>query len=539
MTTQHDPSLPDDAAAARDLTAEAEGDVVVPEGEAPALDEQVENLTLEADVEEAEGEILLDPAILDLPEPPVEASVGQESPADVVDRLRQAAQARLAHPRRFRVSQLKGLRRLLEEETEAICQALAQDLGKPATEARMTEVQSVVAEIEHALLHLTDWMEPTSVKVPLAFQPASARIEARPLGMVLVIAPWNYPVQLLLAPLVGALAAGNTVVLKPSEKVPAVSELMARLIPQYLDPRAVAVVQGGADAVQGLLEQTFDHIFYTGGERVGKIVYRAAAEKLTPVTLELGGKSPCVVADGRNWGTIARRIAWGKFTNAGQTCVAPDYILAVGQGVQARLEKHLPQIIREFYGEDPQQSKDYGRMVSTEHAQHVADLLERTVAAGARVVSGGRVDVAQRYIEPTVLADVPVDSAIMSEEIFGPVLPILRVDTFDEAVEFINERPHPLAAYLFTDRFRVHRSFEERVTAGGMGFDACLVQLALPTLPFGGVGASGLGAYHGKAGFDTFSQQRPAFTKTDQVDTLRVAYPPYNWAKRQAIKHLL
>ena len=332
--------------------------------------------------------------------------------------------------------------------------------------------------------------------------------------------------------------------LKPSEKAPATSALIGRLIPQYLDPRAVAVVQGGAEEVQALLAERFDHIFYTGGERVGRIVYEAAAKQLTPVTLELGGKSPCVVADGRNWSAIARRIAFGKFTNAGQTCVAPDYVLAVGEETQRQLEKHLPKAIEEFYGADPQQSPDYGRMVNAEHLERTVALLEDALTGGdgrapARLVHGGRADVADRFLEPTVLSDVPADSALMAEEIFGPILPIIRVDTFEEAVEFITSRPHPLAAYLFTDKHRYHRAFEERVTAGGMAFDVALLQVGLASLPFGGVGPSGMGSYHGRAGFETFSQLRPALTKTDQVDTLRMVYPPYTWAKRQALKRLL
>ncbi len=496
-----------------------------------------EDITLLEDLEDSEGRP--DPAVLALPVPPPEAAVGQESPAAAVGRMRQAAQARLAHPRRHRVEQLKGLRRMLDEQAEVICAALKQDLGKSTTEAMVTEVQVTRSEVEHALLHLTDWMEPESVKVPLALQPASAKVERRPLGAVLVIAPWNYPVQLLLGPLVGAVAGGNTVVLKPSEKAPATAELLARIIPEYLDPQSVAVVQGAARTVTELLEQRFDHIFYTGGEKVGRIVYEAAAKQLTPVTLELGGKSPCVVTESRQWATVARRIAYGKFTNAGQTCVAPDYVLAVGEQTRQALEKHLPQVIREFYGADPAQSADYGRLISVEHAERLAGLLQDALDGGARLVCGGAVDVEGKYMEPTVLADVDPDSAVMSEEIFGPILPILRVEGFEEAIEFITARPHPLAAYLFTDRHRYAKAFQERVTAGGMALDACLIQLALPTLPFGGVGASGMGNYHGRAGFETFTQARPVMTKTDQVDTLRMAYPPYGWMKRQALRRML
>lgn len=461
--------------------------------------------------------------------------------ASIVDSLRGTARSRMTHGRKYRIEGLKALRRMIDERSHRISLALREDLGKSESEAMATEIGVVKSEIDHALLHLTDWMEPTSVKVPLAFQPASANVEPRPLGTVLIIAPWNYPFQLAINPLVGAIAAGNTVLLKPSEKAPATSRVIAELAEEYLDSRTVRVIEGGADVVTEALKQRFDHIFYTGGERVGRIVYEAAAKHLTPVTLELGGKSPCVVSDGRNWQTIARRIAFGKFTNAGQTCVAPDYVLAIGARAQRELEKRLPAVIAEFYGANPAASKDYGRLVDTAQAERLQSLLNDALTGDrpARLVHGGTVDVAARYMEPTVLADVDPDSELMQEEIFGPILPILRVDTFDEAIAFITERPHPLAAYLFTDRHRYHRAFQDQVTAGGLGFDVALLHAGLQTLPFGGVGPSGMGNYHGEASFRTFSQMRPSLTKSDQVDTLRVAYPPYTWPKRQAIKRLL
>ncbi|WFP16734.1 aldehyde dehydrogenase family protein [Citricoccus muralis] len=465
----------------------------------------------------------------------------REKIAPIVASLRDTARSRATHSRRFRVEGLKALRRMLDEQSHRIALALREDLGKSETEALATEIGVVKSEVDHTLLHLTDWMEPTPVKVPLAFQPASAQVAPRPLGTVLIIAPWNYPFQLAINPLVGAIAAGNTVVVKPSEKAPATSKVIAELVEEYVDPRAVRVVEGGAEAVTELLEQRFDHIFYTGGERVGRIVYEAAAKQLTPVTLELGGKSPCVVSDGRNWQTIARRIVFGKFTNAGQTCVAPDYVLAVGARSERELEKRVPEVISEFYGTNPEASKDYARLVDVAQAERLEALLQGALSGPnpARLVSGGRVDAASRYMEPTVLADVDPDSELMQEEIFGPILPIIRVDTFDEAIAFITERPHPLAAYLFTDRHRYHKAFQEQVTAGGLGFDVALLHAGLHTLPFGGVGPSGMGSYHGEASFRTFSQMRPSLTKSDQVDTLRMAYPPYTWPKRQAIKRLM
>ncbi|MDO5633480.1 MAG: aldehyde dehydrogenase family protein [Micrococcus sp.] len=462
-----------------------------------------------------------------------------EKPSDAVVRVRAAARSRAAHPRRMRVHQLKALRRLLEENEQRILDALAADLGKSPIEALLTEIMSVRQEVDHALLHLTDWMDRRPAKLPLALRPAHAEVQARPKGLVLIIGAWNYPVQLLLAPLVGALAAGNTVVLSPSEKASATSTLLRELLPQYLDSALIAVVEGGKDCNTELLTHPWDHILYTGGERVGRIVYEAAAKTLSPVTLELGGKSPVVVTPSRNATAMARRIAWGKFTNAGQTCVAPDYILAVGEEAERELLTHLPRAITEFYGEDPQASNDYGRLISTEHAQRLKDMLDDAVAHGARVIAGGRVDPVQRYMAPTVVADVAPDSPLMAEEIFGPILPILRVDHFQEALDFITDRPHPLAAYLFTDRPRYRRAFEDQVSAGVVSTDVTLVHAGITTLPFGGIGASGMGAYHGIYGFETFSHLRPALTKSDQVDTLKAVYPPYGWLKRRTIPKML
>ncbi|WP_414601893.1 aldehyde dehydrogenase family protein [Micrococcus sp.] len=467
------------------------------------------------------------------------AGARPEEPDAAVERLRAAARSRAAHPRKVRIRQLKGLKRMLEENEQRLLDALAKDLHKSPTEARLTEIGTVRAEIDHAVLHLTDWMDPRPAKVPLALQPASAHVRARPKGMVLVIGAWNYPVQLLLGPLVPALAAGNTVVVSPSEKAPATARALQELLPQYLDPALISVVSGGRDCVQALLAHPWDHILYTGGERVGRIVYEAAAKTLSPVTLELGGKSPTVVTPSRNATAMARRIAFGKFTNAGQTCVAPDYVLAVGEVAHRQLLEHLPTAIREFYGEDPSASADYGRLVSAEHTRRLVDMLEEDVRAGARVVVGGRADVAGRYLEPTVVDGVRPEGALMREELFGPVLPILRVDTFQEALDFIADRPHPLAAYLFTDSLRYHRAFEDQVQAGAVSTDVTLIHAGMVTLPFGGVGPSGIGAYHGQAGFDTFSHLRPALTKSDQVDTLKAVYPPHGWLKRKTIPRML
>ncbi|WP_104167487.1 aldehyde dehydrogenase family protein [Arthrobacter sp. SX1312] len=438
----------------------------------------------------------------------------------------------VTRPAAWRRGQLSALRRLLSERADDLTTALEEDLGKSRTEAFLAEVASVRAEVDFALKHLDRWMVPEKVGVPAGLLPARAWTQARPLGVVLIIGPWNYPAQLVLAPLVGALAAGNAAVLKPSELAGATSRTLARLVPEYLDPEAVTVVEGGVEASTALLGQPFDHIFYTGGERVGRIVMRAAAEHLTPVTLELGGKSPAVVVGG-DLRAAARRIALGKFMNAGQTCVAPDYILTTPDAAP-ELAAALADTVRDFYGSDPLTSRDYGRIINEHHFDRLVGLL-----ADGTVVSGGRHERAERYIEPTILRDVDPSSALMQEEIFGPLLPILEVEDLDEAIRFIGARPHPLAAYLFSDRDEHLRGFRERVQAGGIAHNVCTIQVAVPGLPFGGVGASGTGSYHGRQSFLTFSHLQPVISKPTGVDTLRLAYPPFGPIKRKLLRRLL
>ncbi|KQO03097.1 MULTISPECIES: aldehyde dehydrogenase family protein [unclassified Arthrobacter] len=435
-------------------------------------------------------------------------------------------------PATWRRGQLEALRRLLVDREEDFTAALEADLGKSRTEAFLSEIAVVRAELDFALKHLDRWMAPEKIPVPGGLRPGRAWTQARPLGVVLIIGPWNYPLQLVLAPLVGALAAGNTAVLKPSELATATSAVLSRLVPLYLDAEAVSVVEGGVEASTDLLAQPFDHVFYTGGERVGKIVMKAAAEHLTPVTLELGGKSPAVVVGG-DLRAAARRIAYGKFMNAAQTCVAPDYILTTPAAAPA-LADALGDAIRDFYGKDPRMSGDYGRIINEHHFDRIVGLLD-----GGRVVSGGRHDRADRYIEPTVLRDVDPASPLMQEEIFGPLLPILEVEDLQAAIRFIGARPHPLAAYLFSDRDDHLAAFTQQVQAGGLGHNVCTIQLAVPGLPFGGVGASGTGSYHGRQSFVTFSHLQPVFSKPSGLDTLRLAYPPFGPVKRALLRRLL
>jgi aldehyde dehydrogenase (NAD+) len=402
----------------------------------------------------------------------------------------------------WRRSQLEALRRLLSEGEGRLIAAIAADFSKPAFETQITETRNVVWEIDHALPRLSRWMRGHRTSIPWALWPGSGRIHPEPLGVALIIAPWNYPVQLLLSPLVGALAAGNCAVLKPSELTPNTSTALAELVPQYMDRDTVAIMAGGADTCTALLAERFDHIFFTGGSRVGQVVMEAAAKHLTPVTLELGGKSPCIVAADANLTIAAERIVWGKFLNAGQTCVAPDYVLVDRTCHDALIDK-MAAMIKRFFGDDPKQSPDFARIVNEHHAQRLAGYLK-----GGRVAVGGAVDIAARYIAPTILTDVDVAAPAMREEIFGPILPVLKVDGPAEAVAFINAREKPLALYLFTSDAGVRETIVGGTSSGGVCVNDVVVQLSAPDLPFGGVGTAGFGRYHGRAGFETFSNMK-------------------------------
>ncbi len=464
--------------------------------------------------------------------PPEPLTLATEIPP-TVGRLRAAFASGRTKPLSWRRAQLRALRDMLVRERPAFEQALKADLGKSPVEAHTTEIGFVVNEIDHTLKHLSSWLRPQRVPVPVSLAPAKARRVREPLGTVLVIAPWNYPVNLSLAPLVGAVAAGNTVVLKPSELAPATSAALAELLPRYLDTEAIAVVEGGVPESTALLEERFDHIFYTGNGAVGRIVMAAAAKYLTPVTLELGGKSPAVVEPGVDLATTARRLAWGKFTNAGQTCVAPDYVLAIGDTAEP-LQRELAAAITERFGEEPAASADYGRIVNERHFARLTALLE-----SGTVVAGGRHDREDLYIAPTVLGDVDPSSPIMAEEIFGPILPVIRVADLDEAIAFVNERDKPLALYGFTDSEETKRRLTTETSSGGLAFGLPIAHLAVPDLPFGGVGESGMGAYHSVASVDTFSHTKSVLDKSLFMDTMRVAYAPITGLKEKLLRRLL
>lgn len=428
--------------------------------------------------------------------------------------------SRCAFPLDFRVQQLKKLHAAVRERESEILAALKSDLGKGEFEGYTSEVGFVLEEISHTLKHLRDWARPRRVPTPLMHQPAASVVIQEPKGCVLIIGPWNYPFQLLLAPLIGSISAGNCAILKPSEMTPATAAVVGKLIAKTFAPEFCGVVFGGVPETTALLKERFDHIFFTGSTPVGRIVMRAAAEHLTPVTLELGGKSPCFVDRDIDTTVAARRIVWGKFYNAGQTCVAPDYLL-VQKDVKADLLTAMTAAIREFFGDDPQRSPDFARIVNERHFDRLSALLN-----DGKVVAGGRGDRSARYLAPTLIDGVTMRSKVMEDEIFGPILPVLAYDELDEAFAMVRERPQPLACYVFTRDAKVERRVLEEVSFGGGCVNNALIHLANPNLPFGGIGSSGMGAYHGKDSFDTFSHRKSVIKSPLAID-VKLKYPPY------------
>ncbi len=455
-------------------------------------------------------------------------------PPSTVAALRRSFEAGLTRPLEWRRAQLIALKDLLRHGEDALIDAMRVDLGKPAVEIRLTDLSFVAAEIDVMLRHLDAWASPERVRVPLTQRPGQATIVREPFGVALVIAPWNYPVHLLLLPMAAAIAAGNCVVGKPSEVSPKTSAALATLARRYLDPRAVAIVEGGPEETRELLEQRFDTIFYTGNGRVGRTVMEAAARHVTPVTLELGGKSPAIVDADADIDISARRVAWGKFLNAGQTCVAPDYVL-VHERVERTFVDALARTLRSFYGDDPKRSRDYARIVNDRHFERLSGLL---AATSGTVACGGEHDRAQRYLAPTVVTDVPPGDPLMDDEIFGPILPVLRVRDMDEAVRYVSSRTKPLALYIFSSSKTTVDRVLASTSSGSVGVNLTVQQLAIPGLPFGGVGESGMGAYHGRHGFETFSHRRAVFSKPTLLDP-PVQYPPYTKIKEWILKKML
>jgi aldehyde dehydrogenase (NAD+) len=432
----------------------------------------------------------------------------------------------------WRTTQLKQLKKMLSEHEDKFLEALKQDLNKSELESWSSEIGFVTGDVDHTLKCLKKWMSARVVPTPLVTQPGKSYSLPEPLGTVLIIGAWNYPVQLVLAPLVAAISAGNCAVLKPSELSENCSALLAKLIPEYLDKRAFAVVEGAVAETTELLKQKFDHIMYTGGEGVARIVMRAAADNLCPVTLELGGKSPCIVDSNTNLEVTAARIVWSKWMNAGQTCVAPDYIL-VEKAFADQLIDALKKKLSEFYGSDPKQSNDYGRIINPRHFARLASYLE-----GQNVLLGGEMDADSNYIAPTLLLDPDVQSTIMHEEIFGPILPIITIDNITDSIGIINQRAKPLALYLYTKNEALEQQVLSSTSAGNVGINDGMMFMANPNLPFGGVGNSGMGSYHGQTGFDTFSHLKTVMKRSFMFDA-PLRYPPFTSTKLKWLKKLL
>ncbi len=447
---------------------------------------------------------------------------------DVIEAQRQFFATGKTKDLEFRIEQLERLKQGVIDSKELIINALNQDLKKSEVEAYLIEV-GVIREINYVLKHIKSWAKPKTVARPIDQFPSVARIYPDPLGVVLIISPWNYPFQLTISPLLGAIAAGNCVTLKPSEIAPHTSRLVADLIRKTFDPSYIAVIEGGVEASQELLSQKFDHIFFTGGTQVGRIVMEAAAKHLTPVTLELGGKSPCIVETDIDLPTACKRIVWGKFMNAGQTCIAPDYLL-VNRRIKADFLVGLERTITEFYGQNPINNPDYGRIINDKQFARLQGLLQE-----GEIIVGGQTDAGDRYIAPTVIDGVSLTSPIMQEEIFGPILPVLNYDKLDEAIALINQKPKPLALYLFSNDKQKQQQVLRETSSGGVCINDTITHLGVSELPFGGVGESGMGSYHGKASFDTFSHRKSVLEKSFRFD-LDFRYPPYknklNFIKR-------
>ena len=460
------------------------------------------------------------------------ASASFEEPfAELVAGVRAVYDSGRTRHMSWRREQLTGLLDMMKEHEGELVAAIQSDLGRPVSEAFAADIGHARLQVRHLLKHFENWAKPTKAFPGLLSMPGRAKVIHEPLGVALVIAPWNYPIQLLVEPMAAAFAAGNCVVAKPSELAPASAAVLARLLPQFLDDEAVVVVEGAVAETTALLEQRFDHIFFTGSTEVGRVVMTAAAQHLTPVTLELGGKSPTIVAADADLRVAARRIAWGKFMNAGQTCIAPDYVL-VESSARERFVRELTGAITQFYGKEPKDTDDLGRIVNERHHDRLTGLL---ATAGGTVVCGGSSDRTTRYVAPTVVVDPDLSSRLMNEEIFGPILPVIEVDSVDSAIAFVNERPKPLALYVFSKSGSTADKVLSHTSSGGACVNHTVVHILPDDLPFGGVGPSGMGSYHGKAGFDVFSHQRTVLSKPTWPDP-SVLYPPYGGWKEKLVR---
>ncbi len=432
----------------------------------------------------------------------------------------------------FRRDALLKIQSILTKNETKFIEALKKDLGKPELEAFSTETAYLRGEVADALKNLKRWAKPKKISTPLVLQPAKSFIHSEPYGTTLIIAPWNYPLQLALSPLIGAIAAGNTVVLKPSEITVHTQKLLVDLLTESFPDEFIACIGGGLAESQALLEEKYDFIFFTGSTRVGRIVMQKAARHLTPVCLELGGKSPCIVEADIDIATAAKRIVWGKFMNAGQTCVAPDY-LCINRKIADKFIIELKKTIAEFYSNEAIESSSLARIVNADHFERLEKLLK-----GSEVLSGGKTDRAKLRIEPTLIGNMQWTDSIMDEEIFGPLLPIMVYDNFDEILNEIRSRPKPLAFYLFTRNKTLQNQVAQTMPFGGACFNDCIIHLANSDLPFGGVGDSGIGGYHGRHSFECFSHKKSILNKSYALDAA-MRYPPYTDGKLKLLKFFI
>jgi aldehyde dehydrogenase (NAD+) len=451
----------------------------------------------------------------------------------IVDKLRKTYKSHVTKSLEWRLHQLNQLKQMFEKHVHELEQALDKDLQSTLL-LKASEIQSVIFDCEVAIQKLPTWI--ASEDQPNSFlmtTPGTARVVKEPYGVVCIIAPWNYPISLTMRPAIGAIAAGNCVLLKPSEVSSNCSHVLSQLIPQYLDTNAIALVNGAIDETAKVLDQKFDYIFYTGNSTVGRIIMQKASVHLTPVTLELGGKSPLYVDNSFDWDVGISRIVWGKLLNNGQTCVAPDYILLDKSVDKDKFIEKLKSKIEQFYGvgsDTIKNNKDYSRIINQHHTKRLASLLE-----GQNIVFGGTVDVEDCFVEPTIIYNPELDSKVMTDEIFGPILPIVPIENYKQAIEFINERAHPLALYIFSNDERVQNNIIRYTASGGVTVNDCVLHIVTPFLKFGGVGESGMGGYNGKFTFDTFTHEKSVLLKPNTLD-LDIRYPPYTEGKVELFK---
>ena len=424
---------------------------------------------------------------------------------------------------RWRLKQLDKIQIILEQHESEILQALRDDLGKPSTEA-IIEIIALKQELKLAKKNLSKWMSPKRINIPLSLQPGDARVHLEPLGCILIIGPWNYPFSLTIQPLISALAAGNTAVLKPSENSPNTSKLISKLFKYYFSENIVQVFEGDKDVASALLEYSFNHIFFTGGTAVGKKILQAAANHLTPVTLELGGQSPAIILQGADLEVTARRLIWGKGLNAGQTCLAPNHLL-VQKSIKDPLINQLKKAYLEFYGPNPIKSLDLAKIINEHHFSRLLDLLEISKEK-KQIVFGGEVDRERRIIPPTLIEVDSKDDQILQDELFGPIFPIMSINNLEAAIQSINKKTPPLAIYLFGGTSQDQELLLKKSSSGGVCFNDVIMHAGIPEMPFGGVGTSGMGRYHGYAGFLTFSNQRSVLKRPFILD-FKLRYPPY------------